>query len=147
MCLVSQFCPALCDPMDCSPPVAPLSMGIFQARIPEWVAMHSSGGSSRRFCQPRDWTQSLTLQVDSLPAELPGKPISHLYVWKIIRLYRLNRYWLFLSEVSKITKIKINYKNKAVITISREDRRHQKKILDFSEEMIKYTLFLWSGHS
>ena len=30
----------------------PLSMGILQARILEWVAMHSSRGSSR----PRDWT-------------------------------------------------------------------------------------------
>ena len=32
---------------------APLSMGILQARILEWVAMPSSRGS----CQPRDWTQ------------------------------------------------------------------------------------------
>ena len=32
---------------------APLSMGIFQARILEWVAMPSSRGSS----QPRDQTQ------------------------------------------------------------------------------------------
>ena len=31
---------------------APLSMGILQARILEWVAMPSSRGS----CQPRDWT-------------------------------------------------------------------------------------------
>ena len=37
--------------MDCSPPGS-LSMGIFQARILEWVAMPSSRGSS----QPRDWT-------------------------------------------------------------------------------------------
>ena len=32
---------------------APLSMGIFQARILKWVAMPSSSRSS----QPRDWTQ------------------------------------------------------------------------------------------
>ena len=32
---------------------APLSLGILQARILEWVAMPSSRGSS----QPRDWTQ------------------------------------------------------------------------------------------
>ena len=36
--------------VDCQ---APLSMGILQARILEWVAMSSSRGSS----QPRDWTQ------------------------------------------------------------------------------------------
>ena len=32
---------------------APLSMGILQARTLEWVAMPTS----RRFSQPRDWTQ------------------------------------------------------------------------------------------
>ena len=45
---------------------APLSMGIFQARILEWVAMPSSRGSSK----PR----SPTLQADSLLSEPPGKP-------------------------------------------------------------------------
>ena len=39
--------------------------GILQARILEWVAFPFSRGCS----QPRDWTQ-----VDSLPAEPPGKP-------------------------------------------------------------------------
>ena len=46
LCLVTQSCPTLCDPMD-------LCMGILQARMPEWVAMASSRGSS----QPRDRTQ------------------------------------------------------------------------------------------
>ena len=45
LCLVTQSCLTLCDPMDCSPQ-APLSMGILQARIVEWVAMPSSRGSS-----------------------------------------------------------------------------------------------------
>ena len=52
---------------------APLSVGILQARILEWVAMPSSRGSS----QPRDRTQVSALQADSLPAELPGKPTYH----------------------------------------------------------------------
>ena len=51
MCSAAQFCLALCDPMDCSPPGSPLH-GILQARILEWVAISSSRGSSR----PRDWT-------------------------------------------------------------------------------------------
>ena len=45
-------CPALCDPMDCSPPGSSVH-GILQARILEYVAMPSSRGSSR----PRDQTQ------------------------------------------------------------------------------------------
>ena len=48
---------------------APLSAGIIQARILEWVAMPSSRGSS----QPRVEPRSPTLQVDSLLSEPPGK--------------------------------------------------------------------------
>ena len=43
--------PALCDPLDRSPPGASVR-GIFQARILEWVVISSSRGSS----QPRDGT-------------------------------------------------------------------------------------------
>ena len=50
--LVAQLCPALCDPMDCSPPGSSIH-GIFQARILEWVAILFSRGSS----QPRDQAQ------------------------------------------------------------------------------------------
>ena len=42
LCLVTQSCLTLCDPMDCSPPGSSLSMRILQARILEWVAMPSS---------------------------------------------------------------------------------------------------------
>ena len=40
-CLVTQSCPTLCDPMDCTRQ-APLSMAILQAGIWEWTAMPSS---------------------------------------------------------------------------------------------------------
>ena len=49
--LVTQSCPALCDPMDCSLPGSAVR-GILQARILEWVAISFSRGSS----QPRDQT-------------------------------------------------------------------------------------------
>ena len=49
--LVAPWCLILCDPMDCSPPGSSVH-GTLQARIPEWVAMPSSRGSS----QSRDWT-------------------------------------------------------------------------------------------
>ena len=48
---VTQPRPALCDPMDCSPPGSSVH-GILQARILEWVAISLSRGSSRL----RDWT-------------------------------------------------------------------------------------------
>ena len=49
---VSQLCPTLCDPMDCSLPGSSIQ-GILQARILEWVAISFSRRSSR----PRDWTR------------------------------------------------------------------------------------------
>ena len=38
---VTQLCPTLCDPMDCSPPGSSIH-GIFQARVLEWVAISFS---------------------------------------------------------------------------------------------------------
>ena len=61
---VTQSCLTLCDPMDY------IVHGILQARIMEWVAVPFFRGPS----QPRDRTQSPALQMDSLPAEPPGKP-------------------------------------------------------------------------
>ena len=63
-----------CNPVDCAPQV-PLSMGILQARILEWVVMPSSRGSS----QPR-YRSSVSYiylhwQLGSLPLVPPGKPI------------------------------------------------------------------------
>ena len=51
-CSVTQLCPILCNPTDCSPPGSSVH-GILQARILEWVAISSSRGSS----QPRDQTR------------------------------------------------------------------------------------------
>ena len=48
---VSQSCPTLCDPMDCSPPHSSIHR-ILQARILEWVAIPFSRESS----QTRDQT-------------------------------------------------------------------------------------------
>ena len=64
-----KSCPALEMPWTvCSLPGSSV-LGILQARILEYVAISFSTGSS----QPRDQTQSPTLQVDSLPFDQPGK--------------------------------------------------------------------------
>ena len=49
---VTQSCPTLCNPVDCSPPGSSVHE-ILQARILEWVAISFSRGSF----QPRDRTQ------------------------------------------------------------------------------------------
>ena len=52
LCLVAWSGLTLCYPMDRGPYQAPLSFGILQAGIPQWVAISSSRGSS----QPREQT-------------------------------------------------------------------------------------------
>ena len=63
---VVQLCPTVCNPMDYT------VHGILQARILEWVAIPFSRGSSYRGIE----LGSPGMQVDSLPADLPGKPIT-----------------------------------------------------------------------
>ena len=68
-CLVSMLCPALCNPMDCSPWGSSLH-GISQARILEWAAISFSRESS----QPTDQTYVPAWQVNSLPLSHLGSP-------------------------------------------------------------------------
>ena len=62
-------CLTLCDPMHCSLPHSSI-LGISQARVLEWVAFPSPEGLPDPGIEPG----SPTLQADSLPIELPGKP-------------------------------------------------------------------------
>ena len=99
---VTQSCPTLCDPMDCSPPGSSVH-GILQARILEWAAIsfssyllpspyqncrllegkqifsiyhtvriNSLGTVSHCYLQAQP--RSPALQADALPSKLPGKP-------------------------------------------------------------------------
>ena len=89
---VAQSCLILCDPLDCSLPGSSVR-GIFQARILEWVAISFSRGSS----WSRDWTQSPTLQADTLPSEPPGKPKFSLKMKKVGRNTR--SFWYDLNQI------------------------------------------------
>ena len=68
---VSQSCPTLCNPMDCSPPGSSVQ-GMLWTRILEWVPLPSLGDLPDPGIEPR----LPALQVDSLPAEPPGTPSS-----------------------------------------------------------------------
>ena len=75
---VTQSCPTLCNPMDCSLPGSSIH-GILQARILEWVAIPFSRGSSDPEIKP----ESPALQVDSLPSEPPAhllNPVFKLHI-------------------------------------------------------------------
>ena len=65
---VTQSCPTLCDPIDCSLPGSSVH-GILQARVLEWIAISFSRGSS----QPRAQTRAL---LYCRPSEPPGKSLN-----------------------------------------------------------------------
>ena len=68
-----QVCPALWDPMDCNPPDSSVH-GILQARILEWGALPSSGGSSWLRHGSQISCASCIGQADSLPLGHWGSP-------------------------------------------------------------------------
>ena len=70
---------------------APLSMGILQVRILEWVAMSSSPGD---LPNPGIEPRSPALLVDSIPSEPPGKP-KNTGVGSLSLLQ-----WIFLTQES-----------------------------------------------
>ena len=65
---VTQSCPTLCNPMDCSPPGASVH-GILQEYCSE-LPFPSAGNIPYPGIKPK----SLAWQKDSLPSETPGKP-------------------------------------------------------------------------
>ena len=75
LCLVTQLCMSLCDPMDCNPQ-APLSMGILQTRILEWVAMPSSREFPLYNCATTQISVKYTYNA-SLLSLLPNPPPFH----------------------------------------------------------------------
>ena len=77
--------PALCDPVDCSPPGSSVR-GILQARMLEWVAMPFSRGSS----WPRDQTWVSCIAGRFFTAGPPGTPedfIPHVRWWEPVPFY------------------------------------------------------------
>ena len=66
----AQSCLSLCNPMDCSPPQAPLSIGFSRWEYCSGLPFPSLGDLP----DPSIETGSPVLRADSLPSELPGKP-------------------------------------------------------------------------
>ena len=77
LCLVTQSCLTLCNPMDCSPPGSS-EHGDSPGRQEYWSMLPSPprGDLPNPEIEPR----SPALQADCLPSELPGKP-EHMYTF------------------------------------------------------------------
>ena len=70
-CLVIKSCPALCNPMDCSPPGSSVH-GILQARMLEWVAISfSREGNTRCSLISLVSVPGLSLPKPTHPQSLP----------------------------------------------------------------------------
>ena len=111
---VTQSCPTLCNPMDCSLPGSSVH-GILQARILEWVAISFSRVSS----WPSDQSQVSRIASGSLLSEPPGKP------WRDQII--IQRDQIFILRTFKKKKLKIEKKMFLII-----GKNTQHKINHFS---------------
>ena len=82
MCMCAQSRPALCNPMDCSPPGSSVH-GVSQAEILEWVPFPPPGDLPDPGIEPTSLCL-LHWQVDSLPPRHLGSP-SHWTARKVPR--------------------------------------------------------------
>ena len=87
-----RSCPTLCNAMDCSLPGSP-DCGIFQARLPEWVAIPFSRGSSqlRKRAKPKPsvgaevqegwghWQRKFYQQLCPFPSRLTCSPPANIF--------------------------------------------------------------------
>ena len=97
---VAQSCLILCSPMDYT------VHWILQSRILAWVAVPFSRGLPNPGHEPR----CPTLQADSLPAELPGKPMEYYSASERSEIGWFVDTWMNLESVtqSEIRKRKTN---------------------------------------
>ena len=94
LCLVTQSCLTLCDPMNCSPPGSSLH-GILQARILEWVSVSSSRGDCMLelilFAMPTGEGNGTPLQYSCLENPMDGG------AWQAA-VHRVAKSWTRLSD-------------------------------------------------
>ena len=83
-----QSCLILCNPMDPNPTGSSVH-GILQARILEWVPMHSSRGIFYVSCGLL--TTSTTWETPKIPRKTQGSNVGQLHCRQI--LYRLSHQW------------------------------------------------------
>ena len=106
-----QLRSAVCDPVDCNPPVSSVH-GILQTRILQWVVMPSSRG----FSQPRNWTHISWVSWIAgkfLTTEPPRKPKNHMHFWKSSTKKKKKEVSIaVVRKHEKMTCTKINPSNK-----------------------------------
>ena len=91
---VTQSCPALCDPMDCSPPGFSVH-GILQARIVEWISFPSPEELPNPGIEP--WSPAL--QADSLLFELQESS------YTAIKINLLKKKYIYMTATQQLKNL------------------------------------------
>ena len=99
--LVTQLCPILFDPLDCSPPGS-FVYGILQARILQWVAYPFSRGSS----QPRDQTWVSCIAGRFFTIWATWEAPCNVYVYQITILYTMHILQFYVNYASIKLKLR-----------------------------------------
>ena len=99
--LCAQSCPTLYNTMDCSSPGSSVH-GILQTRMPEWIAISYSRGSS----QPGDWTHISCIScLDNrfIMTAPPGEPINTFFLILKLKKKEANEIILDSASQSRVT--------------------------------------------
>ena len=84
--LVSQSCPTLCDPMDCSP-LGSSVLGILQARIMEWLAIPFFRGSSQN--RDQTWVSCIADRFFNVRATREAQMLYNQHFFLVVEIVKL----------------------------------------------------------
>ena len=98
--LCAYLCLILYDPLDSNPPGSPV-LGISQARIPEWVAISSSRGSSQPMDQTHvSWSSCIAGEFFTHRAIIWASPRCYYIIIKVMNIMQYYYYWSLLCACS-----------------------------------------------
>ena len=137
----AQLCLTLSDVMDCSPPGSSIH-GILHARIPEWVAISFSRGSS----QPRDRTRVACVSC------IGRGLVHHWATWEASQVYmhvhkhilfnRINAYWPHLMHWV-FFPCKPNLAWLCLQVFWERNRQELQELISMPEERCKQASWIW----
>ena len=104
---VSQSCPTLCDPMDCSLPGSSVH-GIFQARVLEWVAIAFSPVYTAAAAAAK-LLQSCPTMCDPIDGSLPGSSVPGILQARILEwvVISFSNAWKWKVKVKSLSHVRL----------------------------------------
>ena len=133
--LVTQSCPTLCNPMDCSPPGS-LVHGIFQARIWKWVTIPFSRTSS----WPRAWSLVSCIAIWDTREAPYHKLITHLILLSFLK------HWLSGFQAIMFSLLFLSYQYPFSLPFTSTSHLSDVSTMEFLSSILTFILIYPRSH-